>query len=1654
MGGQKKGNNGANLGKALIRNRFKTQQGVNGARFKVNPDGSMVKHTTEDEDGKRFKMQSVTQENDLEAFLSSATLAGTEFTAEKLNIQIIPKGYKNPFLLDASQEAAALAKHQENKDSLTVPRRPVWDGVATPEEQQRREREAFLSWRRSLVILEEEKGLLMTPYERNIEVWRQLWRVIERSDVVVQIVDARNPLLFRSSDLETYVKELDSRKHTVLLINKADMLTAPQRKAWADHLEKEGITFVFFSAALAKKRKAEEEQALLQQQMEEEMGRKEALVAEELKRMGLTSNQRGGKRVGKRPSRFEMVEDLEQFDDGEDVEVEGEVIEDDDDAEEVDDEEVEDEDDDDGEGEVEGEKVEVDEGEEEIPDVEELEAEEETATDESLGGMVIHNAWRRGKVEVDDEERIKILTCEELIAHLHEICPNPLRPTEKKITIGFVGYPNVGKSSTMNALVGSTKVTVSSTPGKTKHFQTIHLDDRVILCDCPGLVFPSFATTKAEMVINGILPIDQLREHTGPSTLVAMRIPRHALEAIYGIDILTFDIEGRPDPSKTPSGEDLCQAYAVARGFKKSVQGNPDEARAARIILKDYVRGKLLYCIPPPNTEPTEFNRDTYAGPQYQRHAKRGGPQTHEVAGEDGTLMTGDHRRRQQAWTTAADEDDAEAATAIDAAFRAAKTSGAHIKGVHGSSVSDYTRARMYPHQISVTATGGSARAAAAKGKGKAGAAPVPAVPGLAPAVLEGAMSKKHKKGKRAKDRVWESPFYPPPPTHPPPTFHIFIALFIVGLVGYLIWEAAVARAATQRAEAEAEESRVSAAKARTEIRKYRNLAEDCKVEAVVAKQKAELSERLAEESRKKAAAADKRADDTIAKLEASERAAKVEKANHAAALKEADDLERKLKAAESEKKSLRTAIGKSEDEKRALAEALRKGEAEKEAVQQALEEVRAETAAACEDKKKLGNALATEKAKGPGQHVLKWESALAAAQQRAEEAESKVKTLETALQAIQMEMSDSEAKIKNLESEIAELKEHAKAKDVKVKSLEAELRAVRQQMSEFEAQTKNLQSQIAELQEKSNSKDITIAELKKSLAAAQVKEKKEANEESKKMAFDAKTAPEQAKKPEELSSESTYNDKNANENSSKTEIAVKTLQELDVAKKQVPINNTFAKPQMPKRFVTFKSDNWFTVFRAKALERNYKGKLDAAREELLTSCQQSATASELERTSTAEKDRIRAEKAEAQVKKLQRDYNLVAAKDRADINRKISLLEEALDAANKRASAADAQVEEAKKECASMREEASSTRRRIEELQTELARISQLKEEAAAKNHAAEETIKGFQASADASAQSLGEATKTRERLEAELSMLREKLAASERAMAERHEESRRAVERAQAAEADSARCRAEMDKIKAEVQMLTSSLASAPGPQSTIPTQPKVTMSIAAAPAAEPTTTTLGLVAESQKVVGTASDMEIDGGCKAFSFSKPFVPTSRPLGAASFMKTSTVSDGMDVDVLKDSKSGKPVSNPPTGRSAVLPSPGASPPCEQREQPKNGGHALGSTGNAVVFPKPDKFLVTPKPTVVPSPSNGFIGQNIAQVPASTDKVAASSSSVSVPAKTEPKSRPSRGSGPRVSIKEKTMSAINVKAPVRLSLDELENLMATRPTFGGRAPTH
>lgn len=257
----------AGLGNTLMNDRFGKGKGTDRRRAaavtRINHATGEEYLVNEKQDAAWVKMRSVTEQGALDEFLATAELAGTDFTAEKMNnVKIIHTDQRNPYLLSAHEERVVLGKHKMHKGRLTVPRRPEWDASTTPQQLDVREREAFLNWRRGLAELQENNDLLMTPFERNLEVWRQLWRVIERSDLVVQIVDARNPLLFRSEDLEDYVKAVDPKKENLLLINKADMMTEKQRTAWARHLRKAKIAYKFFSAHLAKERIEALEQGL------------------------------------------------------------------------------------------------------------------------------------------------------------------------------------------------------------------------------------------------------------------------------------------------------------------------------------------------------------------------------------------------------------------------------------------------------------------------------------------------------------------------------------------------------------------------------------------------------------------------------------------------------------------------------------------------------------------------------------------------------------------------------------------------------------------------------------------------------------------------------------------------------------------------------------------------------------------------------------------------------------------------------------------------------------------------------------------------------------------------------------------------------------------------------------------------------------------------------------------------------------------------------------------------------------------------------------------------------------------------------------------------------------------------------------------------
>lgn len=166
------------------------------------------------------------------------------------------------------------------------------------------------------------------------------------------------------------------------------------------------------------------------------------------------------------------------------------------------------------------------------------------------------------------------------------------RTPDDRLMVGMVGYPNVGKSSVINVLCGRKRVGVASMPGKTKHFQTLNLEGpggwNICLCDCPGLVFPSFANSKAEMMCCGVLPIDTMKDFISPVSLIVHRVPRKVIEEVYKIRLPATE-------SKSYTASMFLQVLGAKKGMVTG-RGIPNEAMAARFVLKDYVNGRLLFC--------------------------------------------------------------------------------------------------------------------------------------------------------------------------------------------------------------------------------------------------------------------------------------------------------------------------------------------------------------------------------------------------------------------------------------------------------------------------------------------------------------------------------------------------------------------------------------------------------------------------------------------------------------------------------------------------------------------------------------------------------------------------------------------------------------------------------------------------------------------------------------------------------------------------------------------------------------------------------------------------------------------------------------------------------------------------------------------------
>lgn len=177
------------------------------------------------------------------------------------------------------------------------------------------------------------------------------------------------------------------------------------------------------------------------------------------------------------------------------------------------------------------------------------------------------------------------------------------KKTKTSITVGIIGYPNVGKSSILNSLKRFRAVGVSPRPGFTTSLQEVVLDKNIRLIDSPGVVFDDDAgKAGVGAVLRNGIAADSIED---PIPAIQDLILRCSMESL----MMTYNVPAFPQ-----GAEGVMTFLAmVARTKGRVLKGGiPDKAMAARLVIRDWNMGKIPYYSVPPNDKDSAM--DTAGG--------------------------------------------------------------------------------------------------------------------------------------------------------------------------------------------------------------------------------------------------------------------------------------------------------------------------------------------------------------------------------------------------------------------------------------------------------------------------------------------------------------------------------------------------------------------------------------------------------------------------------------------------------------------------------------------------------------------------------------------------------------------------------------------------------------------------------------------------------------------------------------------------------------------------------------------------------------------------------------------------------------------------------------------------------------------------------
>ena len=192
---------------------------------------------------------------------------------------------------------------------------------------------------------------------------------------------------------------------------------------------------------------------------------------------------------------------------------------------------------------------------------------------------------------------------------------------KRSITVGIIGYPNVGKSSVINALTSqlnkgkhSSACPTGAEAGVTTSMREVKIDSKLKILDSPGIVFPSTDSEKqskkqqkieheARLVLLNALPPSQISDPLPAVHLLLQRLSTS--ESLYEKLLSYYGIIALGPFGNGDTETDFLVQVARKRG-RLGKGGVPNLNSAAMVVITDWRDGRIQGWINPPTLQVTD----------------------------------------------------------------------------------------------------------------------------------------------------------------------------------------------------------------------------------------------------------------------------------------------------------------------------------------------------------------------------------------------------------------------------------------------------------------------------------------------------------------------------------------------------------------------------------------------------------------------------------------------------------------------------------------------------------------------------------------------------------------------------------------------------------------------------------------------------------------------------------------------------------------------------------------------------------------------------------------------------------------------------------------------------------------------------------------